>query len=318
MFSEFKQGGLLSKGFKPVLRRNLICLLASIIFHFLLVLIFFNIASPVKVIQFREDVTDLIIVPPEALFLPEGYQDFPGAGLEEDPFLRRSPRERDFSSEDQEPVVDVAELIEIPPLLEREDALGPEEEQNLPLLLGRLRSSREMSSDFSFKIPDKPDLDLSEKTKKESDVTRAYDYRERKNVDFSKYLRSDISKILPSGGRPSSGRTGSRRGGRQARASFKVQGYDINPWAENVVNRIQSNWSIPLNRMALTSDMVGISVIVERNGELSSVEIIDSSEDQSLDQAALDAIKKSSPFPNLPADFPYKNLEALFVFQYYD
>jgi len=85
-----------------------------------------------------------------------------------------------------------------------------------------------------------------------------------------------------------------------------------------VVNRIQSNWAIPVQQVALTSDVVGISVIVERNGGLSSVQILNSSRDQSLDQAALEAVKKSSPFPELPADFPYKNLEALFVFQYHD
>jgi TonB family protein len=318
MFSELKEKGLLSQGFKPLLRRNLICLLASIILHSLLVLVFINVASPIKVIQFEEEVTDLIIVPPEALLLPEGYEDFPGAGLNEDPFLRPSPRGGESSSTGLETDVEAAVAADIPSLLEREPPSGEQKEQEPPSLRGRLVSRSELSSAFRLRIPGRADLDLSEKTKKDSEAIGAYDYRDRKSIDFSEYLRPDLTKILPSGGQSSSGRTGSGRGGRQAKASFKVQDYDINPWAERVVNRIQSNWIVPLRQVALTRNVVGISVTVERNGDLSSVGIINSSQDQTLDQAALEAVNKSSPFPNLPADFPHKNLEAVFVFQYYD
>ncbi len=318
MFFEFEEKGLPSQGFKPALRRNLICLLASIILHSLLILIFINVSSPVKVINFEEEVTDLIIVPLEALFLPEGYEDFPGTGLDEDPFLRRSSRGRDRSTTGLETGVEVAVAAEIPLLTETEQTLGEEKEQEPPSLRGRLVSRSELSSAFRLRIPGEADLDLSEKIKQDSKAIGAYDYRERKSVDFSKYLRPDLSKILPSRGRSSSGRTGSRRGGRQARASFKVRDYDITPWAERVVNRIQSNWIVPLRQVALTRNVVGVSVTVERDGDLSSVVIVNSSQDQTLDQAALEAVKKSSPFPELPADFPHKNLEALFVFQYYE
>lgn len=318
MFSEFGEKGLLFQGLKPGLRRNAICLLVSIILHSLLILIFINVASPIKIIQFKEEITDLIIVPPEALLLPEGYDDFPGPGLEEDPFLRRSRRERTFSSRKLEPEMESAVAAEIPFLPEREGTPGQEAIEKPPALEGRIIPDSELSSGFGLKFPVETGLNLSETTKEKSEVGGIYEYKERRGVDFSKYLRSDLSKVLPSRSKASSGQPGSGRAGRQARASFKVRDYDITPWAERVVNRIQSNWTIPLQQTALTSDVVGISVTVERNGELSSVEILNSTRDQSLDQAALEAVKKSAPFPGLPDDFPYKNLEALFVFQYYD
>ena len=315
MFSAYKEKGMPFQGLKPGLRRNVICLLSSIIFHALLFLIFINVASPIKVIQF-EEVTDLIIVPPEELFLPEGYEDFPGTGQYDDPFLGRGQRERRFASREILPEVESAIVTEIPPPPERGASPSQMESEQTPLLKGRLTHRSELASDFKLRIPSESELDLSKADKKERQI--GGDYEERKSINFSKYLHPDLSKILPSRGKSSSGRPGSRRAGRQARASFRVHDYDITPWAERVVNRIQSNWTIPLRQVALTSDVVGISVIVERNGELASVEILNSSRDQSLDQSALEAVKKSSPFPNLPADFPYKNLEALFVFQYYD
>ena len=61
-----------------------------------------------------------------------------------------------------------------------------------------------------------------------------------------------------------------------------------------------------------------IFVIIEKSGELLSVEITKSSEIQLLDQTALSALHMSSPFPKLPDDFPNKNLEAYFVFSYDD
>jgi len=316
MFSEFEGKGRLFQGLKPELRRNALCLLASIILHSLLSIILLNVASPVKVIQFKEEVTDLIIVPPEALFLPEGYQDFPGAGQYDDLFLRRGARERKPASREVLPEGESAGATEISPPSERGTTPSQPEGQQAPVLKGRLVHRSGLASEFKLRIPAESDLDLSKTKKMGGEI--GGDYEERGRINFSKYLRPDLSKILPPPGKASSGRTGSGRAGRQARATFKVQDYDITPWAERVVNRIQSNWAIPVQQVALTSDVVGISVIVERNGGLSSVQILNSSRDQSLDQAALEAVKKSSPFPELPADFPYKNLEALFVFQYHD
>jgi len=318
MFSEFEEKLLPIHGFKSELKRNVFCLLASIIFHALLILIFINVASPIKVIRFKEEVTDLIIVPPEALLLPEGYEDMPGTGLYEYPFLGRGPRERKFTSREMEPEVESGVMAEIPSLPEREEMPSQEEVEKPPSLRGRLTPSPKLFSGFDLKFPVGSDLDLSKTTKEESEVGGAYEYKERRGMDFSKYLRSDLSRILPSTGKSSSGRPGKGQTGRRARASFKVQGYDITPWAERVVNRIQSNWTVPLHQAASVSQAVGVSVIIDKNGKLTSTEILSSSRVDSLDQAAIEAIRLSSPFPSLPDDFPYKTLEAFFVFQYYD
>ena len=214
------------------------------------------------------------------------------------------------------PGIESAIEAEILPRSEREAPLDQEESAQAPLLEGRMAYRSESPSEFNLKIPAESDLDLS-KTPKEGKKISG-DYQERGTINFSKYLRSDLSGILPSKGQTTSGRPGTGRTGRRARASFKVQGYDITPWAERVVNRIQSNWTVPLRQIASASQAVGVSVIIDKNGKLASTEILSSSRVDSLDQAAIEAIRLSSPFPRLPDDFPHKTLEALFVFQYYD
>ncbi len=316
MFSEFKERRMQIYKLKPELRRNIICLLTSIILHVLLVFIFINVASPVKVIQFREEVTDLIIVPPEALLLPEGYEDFPGTGLYDEPFLGRRSRERRSSSREELSEIESAIEAEIPPMPEREIPPSQAESAQAPLLKGRLTYRSGLASEFKLKIPAESDLDLSKTSKEEQEIGGVYE--ERRRIDFSKYTRSDLSAILSSKGQTLSGRPGTGRTGRRTRASFKVQNYDITPWAERVVNRIQSNWKIPIQQAVSVSQAVGVSVIIDKNGKLTSIEILSSSRVDSLDQAAIEAIRSSSPFPSLPDDFPYKNLEAFFVFQYYD
>jgi len=165
MFSEFEGKGRLFQGLKPELRRNALCLLASIILHSLLSIILLNVASPVKVIQFKEEVTDLIIVPPEALFLPEGYQDFPGAGQYDDLFLRRGARERKPASREVLPEGESAGATEIPPPSERGTTPSQPEGQQAPVLKGRLVHRSGLASEFKLRIPAESDLDLS-KTKK--------------------------------------------------------------------------------------------------------------------------------------------------------
>jgi len=144
--------------------------------------------------------------------------------------------------------------------------------------------------------------------------------------DFLKYLDpysdsySKLAKIFPGDDTSSSGYGGpggtyspQRKG---VYADFNARGFNIRPWAKKAVNKIQTNWQIPsyLRLAPKTSISVGVFVIIEKSGKISTTEIKQKSKEKSLDQSALHALNSSSPFQKLPGGFPLKNLEAYFVF----
>ena len=47
--------------------------------------------------------------------------------------------------------------------------------------------------------------------------------------------------------------------------------------------------------------MVYVSFILHRDGNISGLKVVESSGDKRFDEAALDAIRKSTPFPKFPA-----------------
>jgi outer membrane biosynthesis protein TonB len=56
--------------------------------------------------------------------------------------------------------------------------------------------------------------------------------------------------------------------------------------------------------------------VIRKDGDISSMEILETSSLEILDQAALKALRASLPFPALPADFPADFLEVFFEFIY--
>jgi TonB family protein len=142
-------------------------------------------------------------------------------------------------------------------------------------------------------------------------------YRELPRIDVSRYSLLGI----PGGRGIKTGPGAGKRSGvpgpsQSSSATFNIQGYDLSPWASEALNRIQKNWLIPSSQMTTASGKVGISIVIEKTGEISQFEITLSSEDQWLDRAALEALQSSGPFVKLPADFPLRNLEAYFLFEY--
>jgi protein TonB len=98
--------------------------------------------------------------------------------------------------------------------------------------------------------------------------------------------------------------------------SFNINQIDISPWARDVVEKIQKNWAIPASQDEGRKSVVEITVTIGKNGDLLNVGIRNSSAHPTLDQAALNAVRMSAPFPELPDDFPNDNLEAHFLFRY--
>jgi len=181
-----------------------------------------------------------------------------------------------------------------------------------------------LASGFGLTFPSGSALNLSKPT---GNPLESYlnprGYEAGGNVDFSKYLRSGISSLLPSGpntGKPGGGRGGGGVGGTgQAgggSVAINVRAYDLGPWANVVLNRIQKNWSVSHSGEGEIKGEVWVSALISKSGELLGAEIELSSKVETLDQAALKAVNSSGPFPALPANFPDGSLAMDFVFQY--
>ncbi len=100
--------------------------------------------------------------------------------------------------------------------------------------------------------------------------------------------------------------------------SLVAHGYNIAPWARVVVSLLQKNWQLPVSDRAKSFGRVGITIVVEKSGSLSTVRVIESPNDQLLVRAALDAVTRSLPLPQLPEDYPGIMLEAYLLFDYHE
>jgi len=97
---------------------------------------------------------------------------------------------------------------------------------------------------------------------------------------------------------------------------FNIKRFDIKPWAQRVINRVNNQWSIPLALKVGATGIVGVKTTFKKNGEITSLSIEQRSGLTSLDQSAQVAVEQSAPFPALPDGFPHETLEVYFVFEY--
>ncbi|MCP4147995.1 MAG: TonB C-terminal domain-containing protein [bacterium] len=97
---------------------------------------------------------------------------------------------------------------------------------------------------------------------------------------------------------------------------FDSNGFDITLWAQKVVAKMRTNWYISPYLYSGHGGEVGIAVTFERSGTLADVELKRRSSFQYMDQAALNTINMSSPFPRLPSQCPGDQLKAYFLFNY--
>lgn len=104
--------------------------------------------------------------------------------------------------------------------------------------------------------------------------------------------------------------------GQRAAILIPEQIYDLSPWAQQVVERIQSNWDLPVVYDLPPQTRVKVSVTISRTGEVSLFQVVGSTNSEALDRAAVEALKRSFPLPVLPADFPAESFEAFFIFDY--
>lgn len=200
---------------------------------------------------------------------------------------------------------------------ERSDNQIPTEEAFYSDLVSNFRLGGSFKSESD--LPPDYVLDFSlefEKTQKLlSEAERA---KLERNIKQLKYPRSGFFNIGFFKGDTGLARAGVHSAAQKAGSSFRIEEYDISPWAKQVVNTILTNWAIPYPKEMGVKGVVGVSVIIDESGEILSAQVVNSSLILLLDEAALKALKESSPFPSLPKDFPNKSLEAYFEFHYDD
>ena len=100
--------------------------------------------------------------------------------------------------------------------------------------------------------------------------------------------------------------------------SFETQWYDWGDYAQSMVSRIRVNWYAqmpPLIRSGLQG-LVTIRFTIQRDGRITDVTVLGSSEVPPYDFAARKAIELSSPLNPLPRDFPNASERVTAMFYY--
>lgn len=133
----------------------------------------------------------------------------------------------------------------------------------------------------------------------------------------------DWNSAIREAGKVASLGTGGRVGGDQGFAesgpiSFESQWYDWGPYAAQMVARIRLHWynNMPeIIRMGMRGVVV-IRFTIQRNGQITDVTILQSSDIPPYDFAAKKAIELASPLAPLPADFPQATERVTAAFYY--
>ena len=100
-----------------------------------------------------------------------------------------------------------------------------------------------------------------------------------------------------------------------AQISFDSKGVDFGWWLRRFVAQVKSNWFIPQAAMVLKGRVV-ITLNIHRNGTITDVTVINSSGIQSLDSAAVNALKTSNPTVALPPEYPEDRVLFTVTFLY--
>lgn len=92
--------------------------------------------------------------------------------------------------------------------------------------------------------------------------------------------------------------------------------FNIHAWAERALAQIEKNWVLDPVIAGSLKAVVGISLILDRSGEIILLEVVKFSGSASLDQTALNALEASNPLPALSALFPDQTLVLYLEFAY--
>lgn len=95
--------------------------------------------------------------------------------------------------------------------------------------------------------------------------------------------------------------------------SMENNGIDFAPYMKKLKRKIKGNWNPPKGDK--TSKVV-LTFKLSREGELLDYEVFKSSKVELAEQAAINALTKSAPFPPLPKEYTDEDIEIEFNFDY--
>ncbi|MCX7975025.1 MAG: TonB C-terminal domain-containing protein [Candidatus Aminicenantes bacterium] len=293
--------------FEPELRPNwslkLVIFLFSLVIHGFILILLIQAFTPVTIINFPVKVTAVTIVPREGLILPSGPDQGTSAGA--------TIKSKTAGIGESGP--STARLQEKMALLDREATIPfskPRPPGPMPYPPFNLipRPKGETSS-FTLKLPAPPEKERIQPSEQRLRPGSPHDYwryvlaiepgKEKKEAIFGVPIISGSGPISP----------------QVPRVSIEGPGYDLSPWAQEVVARLQKNWQITASKAALEKGTLHLQIGVDRSGEITFMRIILSSQKAAFDRAALEAINLSLPLPRLPEGLPTDSLELTVIFE---
>ena len=146
-------------------------------------------------------------------------------------------------------------------------------------------------------IPDKPKPDKEEK--KEAAKPPA---NKQPTESETKADKGTIDSPQTSAGSPFAG------------ATIDNESFDYPYWFTQAFNKIRTNWRNPVSIGYTVTCTINFQVI--KSGRLVKAEIVESSGIAQFDQACLNSIERSAPFPPLPRDFTDEIIGITLPFQY--
>ncbi len=150
----------------------------------------------------------------------------------------------------------------------------------------------------------------------------------RNYYEYPKFSRQELLKKDPSVGEPQPSERAPARPLYDNRKfsvedlggfSFNTYAWDFAPYMLEMKRKVERNVFPPpaFTRMGLISGETVLRFKVMPNGEVKDLVVLQYTGHESLKETSVNAIKNSSPFRPLPADFPENYLEVTAAFTYY-
>jgi periplasmic protein TonB len=92
------------------------------------------------------------------------------------------------------------------------------------------------------------------------------------------------------------------------------QNIDMRKYFSEIQRRVRENWN---PQFAMEEYTTVLNFTIEKNGQITGLEVFQTSGNPDVDREALEAIQNSGPFAPLPASFPLNNVNIGFNFNIY-
>lgn len=97
----------------------------------------------------------------------------------------------------------------------------------------------------------------------------------------------------------------------------KAQNTELDDWEGPYMSALQKKIKGSWNPKTMKKSRRTVLLFtVNKKGEVSNIRVVNSSGDKKADAEAIEAVKKSSPFPPLPNEYKEKNIDINFTFDY--